>query len=195
MGILFLCTDAYGGHGGIAKFNRDLCRALSAEPLEAQVTALPRVAPLESFEEIPSRVDYRSGSAGSKLQYVWSVLRTVLNVPQTTFNGIICGHINLLPVAVLASWVQGTSLLLILHGIDAWTPHPSPLVRWLLPQVDTFVAVSQCTKDRFLEWAPPQTEKGFVVPDCIDPKPYGPGPKREDLLGRYGLENRTILLT
>ena len=195
MDILFLCPDAYGGHGGIAKFNRDLCRALSAEPLEAWVTALPRVAPVEPFEEVPSRVDYQPGSAGSKLQYVWNVLRTAVSVPRTTFNGIICGHINLLPVAVLASWVQGTSLLLVLHGIDAWTPHRSPLVRWLLPQVDTFVTVSQCTKDRFLEWAPLQAEQGSVVPDCINLDAYSPGPKRDDLLDRYGLENRTILLT
>ena len=195
MDILFLCTDAYGGHGGIAKFNRDLCRALSAEPLEAWVTALPRVAPVEPFEEVPSRVDYQPGSAGSKLQYVWNVLRTAVSVPRTTFNGIICGHINLLPVAVLASWIQGTSLLLVLHGIDAWTLHRSPLVRWLLLQVDTFVTVSQCTKDRFLEWAPLQAEQGSVVPDCINLDAYSPGPKRDDLLDRYGLENRTILLT
>ena len=30
MHILILLTDAYGGRGGIAKFNRDLCQALTA---------------------------------------------------------------------------------------------------------------------------------------------------------------------
>ena len=44
MNTLFLCTDAFGGRGGIAQFNRDLCHALTAEPLSATVTALPRVA-------------------------------------------------------------------------------------------------------------------------------------------------------
>jgi len=200
--ILALLTDAYGHRGGIAKFNRDLCHALTAEPLAAQVTALPRVAPVEPVTDIPDRVDYRPEGAGSKLKYVWSVARATLNVSRATytvqrapFDAIICGHINLLPVAVLASWLQGAPLLLILHGIDAWDPHPSVLVRKVLPQVDTFVTVSQCTKDRFLEWAPLRPEQGHVIPDCIDLDAYSPGPKRDELLDRYDLHGRTILLT
>jgi glycosyltransferase involved in cell wall biosynthesis len=195
MRLLFLCTDAFGGRGGIAKFNRDLCRALAAEPLAARVTALPRVVPVDPIEEVPSRVDYQSGLAGSKWAYTWSVVRHTFNVQRATCNAVICGHINLLPVAVLASWLQGVPLLLIIHGIDAWTPHDSGLVRSLLPQVDTFVTVSQCTKDRFLEWAPLRAEQGRVVPDCIDLNAYSPGPKRDALLERYGLRGRTILLT
>jgi glycosyltransferase involved in cell wall biosynthesis len=195
MNVLALLTDAYGHRGGIAKFNRDLCRALSADPLGTEVTALPRVAPVEPIETVPPRVTYHPDAAGSKLTYAWSVLRHTCNVRRATFNAIICGHINLLPVAVLASWLQGASLLLILHGIDAWDPHPSLLVRELLPQVDSFVSVSQCTKDRFLEWAPLRADQGRVIPDCIDLDAYGPGPKRDELLDRYDLHDRTILLT
>jgi len=195
MQILALVTDAYGGRGGIAKFNRDLCRALSADPLGTEVTALPRVSPVEPVNNVPPRVTYHPDTAGSKLAYAWSVLRHTCNVRRATFNAIICGHINLLPVAVLASWLQGAPLLLILHGIDAWDPHPSVLVRKLLPQVDTFVTVSQCTKERFLEWAPLRPEQGHVIPDCIDLDAYSPGPKRDELLDRYDLHDRAILLT
>jgi glycosyltransferase involved in cell wall biosynthesis len=193
--ILALLTNAFGGRGGIAKFNRDLCRALSAEPLAAQVTALPRVAPVDPIGEVPGRVDYRHEAAGSKLKYAWHVTQRTLSTHHTTCDIIVCGHINLLPVAAVASWLQAAPLLLILHGIDAWTPHDSRLVCALLPQVDTFVTVSRYTKERFLEWAPLQAEQGRVVPDCIDLGAYSPGPKRDDLLGRYGLHDRTILLT
>lgn len=195
MNLLLLLTDAFGGRGGIAKFNRDLCRALAAEPLAARVTALPRVAPVGPIDEVPSRVDYQADVAGAKWAYTWSVARRTFNVQRATYDAIICGHINLLPVAVLASWLQGAPLLLVIHGIDAWTPHDSGLVRTLLPQVDTFVTVSQYTKDRFLEWAPLRAGQGRVVPDCIDLDAYSPGPKRDDLLSRYGLHDRTILLT
>ncbi|MCS4034696.1 glycosyltransferase involved in cell wall biosynthesis [Salinibacter ruber] len=195
MNILALLTDAYGGRGGIAKFNRDLCRALTADPLAAQVMALPRIAPVEPISNVPPRVTYHPEAAGSKLTYMSSVARTTCNVSRATFDIIVCGHINLLPVAVMASWLQGAPLILILHGIDAWTPHESWLVRKLLPQVDTFVTVSQCTKDRFLEWAPLQADQGRVIPDCIDLDAYSPGPKQEELLDRYGLHDRTILLT
>jgi len=195
MNILFLCTDAYGGRGGIAKFNRDLCCALSAEPLSADITTVPRVSPVEPIEKIPPRVTYHPEAAGSKLSYAWHTLSQTLNPQRSNVDAVICGHINLLPVAVLASWIQGAPLLLILHGIDAWTPHDSWLVRRLLPQIDTFVTVSQCTKDRFLEWAPLDTTHGHVIPDCIDLDAYSPGPKRDDLLDRYGLHDCTILLT
>jgi len=193
--LLALLTDAYGHRGGIAKFNRDLCRAFTADPLGAEVTTLPRVPPVEPISNVPDRVDYRPEGTGSKLKYVWNVARATLAVSRAPFNAIICGHINLLPVAVLAAWLQGAPLLLILHGIDAWDPHPSFLVRKLLPQVDRFVTVSQCTKDQFLEWAPLQPEQGHVIPDCIDLDAYSPGPKRDELLDRYDLHDRTILLT
>ena len=193
--ILVLLTDAFGGRGGIAKFNRDLCQALSAEPLAAQVTALPRVAPVEPIEHVPSRVDYYADAAGSKVAYAGHVLRQTFNLQSSTFDAVVCGHINLLPVAVLASWVQSVPLLLVLHGIDAWTPHSSRIVRAFLPQVDRFVTVSQYTKERFLEWAPLRADQGRVVPDCIDLEAYSPGPKRDALLERYGLRDRTILLT
>ena len=195
MQILALVTDAYGHRGGIAKFNRDLCRTFSADPLGAEVTALPRVSPVEPVNGVPPRVTYHPDTAGSKLTYTWHVVRKTFNLQPSTFNAIICGHINLLPVAVLAAWLQGAPLLLILHGIDAWDPHPSALVRWMVPQVDAFVSVSQCTKERFLEWAPLRPEQSRVIPDCIDLDAYSPGPKRDELLDRYGLRDRTLLLT
>jgi glycosyltransferase involved in cell wall biosynthesis len=195
MQLLALLTDAFGHRGGIAKFNRDLCQALSADPLSAQVTALPRVTPVDPIEYVPPRVTYHPEAAGSKLTYAWHTLRRTCNVQRATFNAVICGHINLLPVAAMASWLQGAPLIVILHGIDAWDPHPSGLVRTLLTQVDAFVTVSQCTKDRFLEWAPLRADQGHVIPDCIDLEAYSPGPKRDELLDRYGLHDRTILLT
>ena len=82
MNVLVLVTDAYGGRGGIAKFNRDLCRAVTAEPLAARVTVFLRVAPVEPIESIPDRVNYRASAAGSKLHYAWNVLRATLDVPR-----------------------------------------------------------------------------------------------------------------
>lgn len=195
MKLLVLLTDAYGGRGGIAKFNRDLCRALSAEPLAAQLTVLPRVTPVEPVNGVPDRVEYHTKAAGSKLIYTTKAVRQAVVPKGPSFDGVICGHINLLPIAALTAWMRGVPLLLVIHGIDAWTPHPSALVRGSLSAVDHFVAVSQHTADRFLEWAPLDSEQGHVVPDCIDRTSYGSGPKRDDLLARYGLRGRTILMT
>ena len=38
------------------------------------------------------------------------------------FDGVVCGHLNLLPLGALAAKLKGAPLLLIIHGIDAWEP-------------------------------------------------------------------------
>lgn len=195
MDILLLCTEAFGGQGGIQTFNRDLCRALSSDPLNTRVVVLPRVASGENVEKVPQLVDYRPSVAGGKYRFSFDVVRTALSGSEPAFDVVICGHINLLPVAMTASWIQKAPLLLVLHGVEAWEPHSSLLVRWALPQVSALVAVSQYTKEQFLDWAPISANRSYVVPDCIDLGSFGPGPGQADLLSRYGLTDRTIIMT
>lgn len=201
MNILFLCTDAYGGQGGIAKFNRDLGNALTESPLSAHVTTLPRVKPVETIGNTPESLNFLPHAAGSKTKYTWEVLRTgwmrgkKFSPAYRDFDLILCGHINLLPVAAIASRLTNTPLWLIIHGIDAWSPPQSVFARYALHAVNRFVSVSEHTLNRFLTWAPLTAGQGHVIPNCIDLKRYGPGPKPEDLLDRYGLRGCTILLT
>ena len=41
--IYCFVTDAFGGHGGIAVYNKDLLTAFTQHPRVAHVTALPRL--------------------------------------------------------------------------------------------------------------------------------------------------------
>ena len=43
MRVLLLATDAYGGHGGIAFYNRSLAEALAQMPEVTEVVVVPRV--------------------------------------------------------------------------------------------------------------------------------------------------------
>lgn len=196
MRILVFCTEAFGGRGGIPQFNRDLCRALSAEPLAAQVRALPRIAPVDPVEDIPKRVDYRAEAAGPKLQYAWNAARSVLRSPASDpFDLVLCGHLHLLPLAWLsARWVQAP-LLLVVHGLEARTPSDKWLANQLVPQVDAFVSVSNHTKKQLVRWSGVDPENGRVVPNCIDRSRFTPGPAPPNLLKRYGLQDRTVLMT
>jgi phosphatidylinositol alpha-1,6-mannosyltransferase len=54
--VAALLSDAFGGHGGIAKFNRDLLRALDAAPQVTRTVALPRLAHFQIDEMIPETV-------------------------------------------------------------------------------------------------------------------------------------------
>ena len=53
MKVLLLCTDAYGGHGGIALYNRDLAEALAARDDVEEVIVVPRVIRRETGELPP----------------------------------------------------------------------------------------------------------------------------------------------
>ncbi|MDX1530402.1 MAG: glycosyltransferase family 4 protein [Rhodothermales bacterium] len=197
MRILVLLTDAYGGRGGIAKFNRDLLGALCTHPEVEDVVALPRVV-FDPVEAVPEGLDYRLEATGGLRSYLAALWRA-LRRPHAAYDLVLCAHLNLLPFAAFAAWRTGAKLLLTLHGIEAWEPPEKWTRRALttvaLPHVDQVVAVSAFTRRRFGAWSGVPAERIAVVPNCVDASGYGTGPKRSDLLRRYGLEGRRILLT
>jgi glycosyltransferase involved in cell wall biosynthesis len=188
---LVLVTDAFGGQGGIAKFNRDFLTALCRMSECEGVVAVPRliVAPIEP---LPIKLTFLTRAAAGKLSYVWTVLRVVL---QNRFDLVVAGHINLLPLAAIISRCTRARLLLVIHGIDAWTRHSNFLVRGSISSVSTLVAVSQLTLDRFRSWAAVEPEKCHILPNCVEMTRYGPGPKSQALAERLGILGRPVIMT
>lgn len=208
MRILALVSDAFGGHGGIAKFNRDLLSALCAMPEVEQVVGLPRLTP-ESPGTLPAKLAYVTAGVGGKLRYGVAALKTAIasaksqnptsqaNNPKRKprFDLILCGHINLLPVAFAARGACRAPVVLVVHGIDAWQPTRSWLVNRLARRVDAVVAVSEFTRKRFCSWARPDRARSFILPNCVDLSHFTPGPKNPALLDRHDLRDRIVLLT
>lgn len=188
---MLLVSDAFGGQGGIAKFNRDLIAALAAQDTLETVVALPRKCTGE-LGSIPRKAVFVAEAAGGKLRYV-RVLCSVLL--RNDFDVVVCGHINLIPLAFLAKKILGVPIVLIVHGVDAWRPTGSAVTNFLARRVDRFVAVSELTKRRFMSWTGLSIARGSVLPNCFDRGAFGPGPKRGDLLDRYGLNGKLVLMT
>ncbi|MCS3703591.1 glycosyltransferase family 4 protein [Salinibacter ruber] len=191
MRLLVPLTDAFGGRGGIAQFNRDLLRALCVHPDVERVTAMPRVMP-DAPGEYPRALDYRTEAVGGKGAYLEAMAR---HVWRGAYDGVICGHIHLLPIAWLAARRAGVPLLLIVHGIEARDPSDKWLANQLVPGVDALVSVSEHTKQQVVRWAEVDPEKGYVVPNCIDRSRFGPGEVPAYLKDRYRLHDRTVMLT
>lgn len=193
MKFLVFVTDAFGGHGGIAKFNRDLLHALCADPECEKVVALPRVV-RHAVGPLPEKLDFRTAAARGIAAYAAEVARVALT---TRIDGVICGHLHLLPLAAAAATARGVPLLLVTHGVECWKPPArrralGPSLR----RVDTLVSVSRTTQERFLSWARIRPRQAFVIPNCVDQSLFGGArPKNRELLQRYGLEGRTVLLT
>lgn len=173
MRILLLATDAWGGHGGIALFNRELASALD----EHDLTVVPRVIRGE-VRDVPPHVRFVAEAARGKLPY----LRALMQMRLERFDLVICGHINLLPVAFHEP-------LLVVHGIEAWSPR-----RRSLAKCRGVISVSALTRDRLLAWSH-YAGPVYVLPNAVHLEQYGIRPKRADLVERYRLEGRRVLLT
>jgi phosphatidyl-myo-inositol dimannoside synthase len=182
MRFLLLCTDAYGGHGGIALFNRQLVGALAAFPGCERVVVVPRLIVTRESDSLSPIVAFDVAAARGKFAWVNAVRRRA----KEPFDIVFCGHINLLPATRLLDQPP----VLITHGIEAWKPVRRPFI----PGVRAAISVSELTRDRFLSWShyPGPT---YVLPNAVRLEQYGVRPKRADLVARWGLEGKRVLLT
>ncbi len=184
MKILLLCTDAYGGHGGIALYNRDLAEALAAREDVDEVIVVPRVIRSE-VRDVPAKVTFHADAAKGPIQYLRAIARARAAKPDL----VICGHLNLLSVACSLA----RQPLLMVYGIEAWK-HASPLINHLLHRARAIVSISEITRDRLIAWS---SYRGptHILPNAIHAEDYGIREKRADLVARYGLAGKRVLLT
>jgi asparagine synthase (glutamine-hydrolysing) len=189
---LALVTDAYGGQGGIAKFNRDLLSSIATMPECAEVVCLPRVIS-RPLERVPDGVRVvASAAAHGKPSFLLALARAMRDEP---YDSLIIGHINLTAIGVRVARRLGVPSQLIVHGIDAWTPHRSRAVRRSLASVDRIIGVSQLTLDRLNSWAALDAKRQRVLPNCVDFSQFTPGPKPADLVEALGLAGKKVLMT
>lgn len=186
MRLLALVSDAFGGLGGIARYNRDLLTALAGSG--AEVVVLPRGGRADAGL-LPSGVDQHApqGRAGFAVSAVLTAWRS------GPFDGVFCGHVNLAPAAAIVAALLRLPLWLQLHGVEAWGPL-TPARRWAADRATLVTAVSRHTRHRFLGLAKIEPWRIRVLPNTV----YGcfaPGPKPEFVIERHGLRGKTVLLT
>ncbi len=192
MRILCLVTDAFGGQGGIARFNQDFLTSLSTYDNVTEVVVLPRRI-VEDHYQLPPKITYLTTANGHKIKFIYSTLCTVFSNP--LFDVVICGHINLLPIAFLIQLKTHSLVYLVIHGIDAWQPNPSFWVNRLVGRIDGLISVSNLTKKRFISWSKLNALPTYIFPCTVDTGRFTLGTKKKELVYRYGLENKRLILT
>jgi phosphatidyl-myo-inositol dimannoside synthase len=186
--LLYLATDAYGRSGGIALYNRDMIAALAAADGVREIVVVARhTAPAD----LPPKV--RQAHSHSLDKPAWT--RAAFAEATRPIDVVICGHLNLLPVATVIARLRRARLVTIVHGIEAWDRHPSLLVRLALGQSDRLWAVSTVTRDRLCAWSGLSADRFVRLPGAVRPERFGMAPRRRELGERYGIEGRRVLLT
>jgi phosphatidyl-myo-inositol dimannoside synthase len=188
--VLYLATDAYGGRGGIAFYNRNAIEALLPGRENGGLIAVPRIAGPRDIQ-IPEGLVWRRAGGNGALRYVYESIKATLNQRP---HLIYCGHVNLLPVAAFLKGMSGAKLVLGIHGFEAWSPFRRRFARLALKFVDRVFSVSDYTATRFSEWSGFPRTSIKVVPNSIDLGLFGIAPKRVDLVERYELHGREVIM-
>jgi phosphatidylinositol alpha-1,6-mannosyltransferase len=184
--MLALVTDAYGGRGGIAQYNRDFLGALAEAGLFSSITVIPRLAPDQVNP--PFGIDQGDPRSG-RVAYSIAALRKALF---ERIDVVFCGHLYMSPLAALIAWMKGAKLIVQTHGIEVW-PRPSKLQRLAVERADFVLSVSRYTRAAVLGWAAVAPECVLVVPNTVR-EMFTPGDgaaRRAEL----GLEGKRVLLT
>jgi phosphatidylinositol alpha-1,6-mannosyltransferase len=183
---LAIVTDAFGGRGGIAQYNRDFLEALAETEAVSSITVLPRqapdfVTPPEKIKQMPARAGWIAYSVGAVSMALFRPIDIVF-----------CGHLFMSPLAVLIARLKGAKLIVQTHGVEAWKK-PSRAQRAALEAADLVLCVSRHTRAAVLSWADIVPERVLVVPDTVrEAFSPGDGSKQRAALG---LEVKRVLLT
>lgn len=189
MRILALVTDAFGGYGGIAQYNRDLLSALARSNYVNDVVVLPRVAG-KDVGGVPKKVMQLAPRSMRSAYVAAAISATNRHGP---FDAIFNGHLYHAPLAsVLGRWMK-VPVWLQTHGIDAWQC-PNRIIRSATEQSTLITTVSRYTRARMLGWCNLQPDKIRVLPNTFRPM-FASGPKDEAYLAQLGLVDRLIILT
>lgn len=190
MKIIFLTPEAYSGIGGIAQYGRDFIGALCAHGDVESVEVVPRLI-RECASDVPEKVVLPYQRQRNALGYVLYVLRRIIGGGKV--DVVFCGHIHLVPLAVLLGIRYSAPVVLLVYGIDVFEPTSRRLVRICLAHVGMFVAMSELTRARFSLWSGLQRYQ--LIPNGVDLFRFSPGPRSRALADRYRLNGRRVLLT
>jgi asparagine synthase (glutamine-hydrolysing) len=165
--MLFLLPQLYGTPGGIQRYDQALVRASGEAFAKAGIAAVSvndDGLPMDSV--LCGRVAFTGAGPRTRPFHKARLVATTLNTAfRVRPHLVVCGHINLAPLALGIQFLTGARSILITYGIEAW--HPSRYLRWAARRFDRVVSISRFTAERVGEWGI-DAERLFLLPNPVD---------------------------
>jgi phosphatidylinositol alpha-1,6-mannosyltransferase len=180
-------TEAYGGQGGIAQYNRDLVDALCSSGSVESVRILPRLTPA-AVTGAPAKARQRP-PVFSRAAYAMNALG---EVARSRPDLLICGHLYMAAMAMRIAEIGGVPFAVQLHGTEIWRP-PTRHQRRALEKAACVLCVSRHTRAQALRFAEIERDRAVVIANTVgsDFRPGDRAKARADL----GLADDIALLT
>lgn len=187
MQILAIVAQAFGGYGGIARYNQDLFEAMSAFRSAPRIDVIARYAQ-EPVGVIPERVCQHRAQPERSVLALSAIGLAERRKPDLVF----CGHLHLSPVAAWIAKRHNAALVCQTHGLEVWS-RPGALRRRSMEAADTILSVSRDTRARVLTWIDLPPERVRVVPNTVGAE-FTPGDAR-CARQRLGLAGQKVILS
>jgi len=187
--VLALVTDAFGGHGGIAQYNRDVLSALAGCDGVREVIILPRTG-VPSSDTLPCGVR-QLRPVRDRIAY--SLMALQAGRRHKPVDVVFCGHLFMTPLAATIARFARAPLWVQVHGVEAWH-ELSRLHRRSVETAALITSVSRHTRRRLLEWVGIDPARVKVLPNTVGAR-YRPGPKPDPLVKRHAVGTKKVLLT
>src|SRR5205085_10902125 len=103
MNVLALVTDAFGGFGGIARYNRDFLTALAQCSGGSRIIIVPRLCDAGRIVLPPGVQQLKP--KGGKLAYTFAAFRAAMT--RGRYDLEFCGHLHMAPLGVIIARLLG----------------------------------------------------------------------------------------
>lgn len=171
MNILLVTSDAHGCSGGIAQYNRDLVDALTELSSTSRVTVIARNLHF-SFSDLPEKSAFIYEATRGRSSFFCAIIGQIFRKNDL----VICGHINLLPLAALLAIRFSCPLVLLAYGIEVWNAPTSLIIRCFAKRIDTLWSISNFTQSRVKKWLQLPADAWVLLPNAIRLERYGQRP-------------------
>lgn len=166
--VLFLVPDLFVASGGIARYCRLVCKALSESP---EISQLDVIALNDSVDQQPdsrylSTTHSTYHPAGGNKAWLMSKLTLMLRQDYDIF---LSGHVHLTPLLyVYRHFSLRSALLSLVYGVDVWGRLPW-FRRVPLINSDVIMAISQFTQSQMIRSNCVNPAKTRILHNCLDP--------------------------
>jgi glycosyltransferase involved in cell wall biosynthesis len=193
---LFLFLEIFEREGGIQSYVKDIFRAyleLNA-PVKAEVFLLRDSSDCSNpFESERLRFHYFKNPSPQvgRLKMALALLKfLLLRRPQHVY----CGHINLAPLVQTFCRPLGIPYTVLTYGKEVWDGL-EPSFRQALASSNRIWTISRYSRDCTCEANGIDPAKVQMLPCSIDGSKFTPGKAKEELLNKYGLADKKVLMT
>ena len=185
--VLALVTDAFGGYGGIAQYNRDFTAALAMSDLVAEVQVLPRLSP-DDLGVLPDKLR-QSAAIQNRVLYALCAIRNALRMRPTI---VFCGHLYHGTLSQLIARLVGAKYISQVHGTEMWGEVEQKYCR-ALNAADLVLTVSRDTRARVLAATLLEPSEVIVLNNTVGVS-FTPG-DRAAARKHFGINDEFAILT